>query len=287
MHFSCVRAVGADAVAMIKHLLIIAFLAGVAGTRTLADVLIVADEMPVMHSLADRLKSEEHIESKVISQEELPASLTSYDAIIVYIHKALSSKPEEAFIAYTKGGGKLVVLHHSISSGKRKNEHWFPFLGVSLPEGDVSQGGYKWTEGVSWDLVNLDPNHFIMTNHVVYEHRISYTRDAASFVGTDQHHDTPENHTNPHQIGTAKTLPGFTLSNSEVYVNHMYSQPRTILMGLKYTDKGGTTWMQDRAGWVKPAGKGWIVYLMPGHRQSDFDNAAYGRIVLNAVIWKP
>ena len=45
--------------------------------------------------------------------------------------------------------------------------------------------------------------------------------------------------------------------------------------------------MQDRAGWIKPGGKGWIVYLMPGHRQSDFDNVAYGRIAVNAVVWKP
>src|SRR5437899_9773605 len=101
---------------MIKRLLIIALLAGSLRSQALADVLIVADEMPVMHSLADRLKSEEHIESKVISQDELPASLGSFDAVIVYIHKALSSKAEEAFISYAKGGGKLVVLHHSISS---------------------------------------------------------------------------------------------------------------------------------------------------------------------------
>jgi hypothetical protein len=267
MHFSCAVAADADAVPMLKHLLVIAFLVGSIGNRVLADVLIVADEMPVMHSLADRLKSEEHIESKVISQDELPGSLASYDAVVVYIHKALSSKAEEAFIAYTKNGGKLIVLHHSISSGKRKNEHWFPFLGVTLPEGDVTQGGYKWTEGVVWDLVNLNPNHFIMTNRVSYPQRIAYSGKNAP--------------------PSKETLPGFTLSNSEVYVNHVHTEPRTILMGLKYTDKGGTTWMQDRAGWVKPAGEGWIVYLMPGHRQSDFDNVAYGRIVLNAIIWKP
>jgi type 1 glutamine amidotransferase len=61
-----------------------------------------------------------------------------------------------------------------------------------------------------------------------------------------------------------------------------------LLMGLKYTDaKTGTTYTQDRSGWVKPAGKGWVIYLMPGHTQKDFENPAYGRIVLNAIIWKP
>ena len=38
---------------------------------------------------------------------------------------------------------------NSISSGKRKNARWFPFLEVSLPEGDLNQGGYKWIEGVT------------------------------------------------------------------------------------------------------------------------------------------
>jgi hypothetical protein len=292
---------------MIKFFLVMALLASGIGSRSLADVLIVADEMPVMHSLVDRLKSEEHIESKVISQDELPASLGSFNAVIVYIHKALSSKAEEAFVAYTKGGGKLVVLHHSISSGKRKNEHWFPFLGVSLPEGDVDQGGYKWTEGVTWDLVNLNPNHFIMTNRMIYPQQIAYTSTNAASASHPpaQSQLTREESAlimeaerqRLRQAGDPQVrlmpmthlavLPGFTLSNSEVYVNHVHTEPRTLLMGLKYTDKGGTTYMQDRAGWVKPAGKGWIVYLMPGHRQSDFDNVAYGRIVLNAIIWKP
>src|SRR5712672_2248976 len=139
------------------------------------EVLIVADEFPAMQFLAEKLKSEENITSKVISQKELPENLSAFDAVAVYIHKDLSENAENRFIAYALGGGKLILLHHSISSGKRKNAHWFSFLGVSLPEGDVNHGGYKWIEGVSLDLVNLNPNHFIMTNKVAYPERIGYT----------------------------------------------------------------------------------------------------------------
>jgi hypothetical protein len=253
---------------MRKRLLIAALIAAAMAGNALAEVLIVADEFPVMQAVAGKLKAEEHISSQLVAQKDLPASLGSFEAVIVYIHGALSERAEEAFIAYTEAGGKLVCLHHSISSGKRKNAHWFQFLGVSLPEGPLSSGGYKWTEGVSWELANLNPNHFIMTNHVSYPARVAYTS------------------TNP--VSTSGSLPGFALSNSEAYINHIHTESRTLLMGLKYKDAGtGTTYMQDRAGWIKPAGKGWIVYLMPGHRQSDFDNVAYGRIVLNAVIWKP
>jgi len=232
------------------------------------EVLIVADEFPAMQFLAEKLKSEENISSKVISQKELPENLAAFEAVAVYIHKDLSENAENGFIAYALGGGKLILLHHSISSGKRKNAHWFSFLGVSLPEGDVNHGGYKWIEGVSLDLVNLNPNHFIMTNRVSYPRQICFASTNAS--------------------GQALRLPGFTLDHSEVYLNHVLSNPPTLLMGLRYMDqKTGVLYMQNRAGWIKPSGKGCIIYLMPGHTVEDFENTAYSRIVLNAVIFKP
>jgi len=237
-------------------------------TSAWAKVLIVADEFPAMEVVAAKLKSEETIESAIVSQKELPSSLAPYETVIVYIHGALSEKAENAFIDYTKAGGKLVLLHHSISSGKRKNAQWFSFLGVLLPEGDLAHGGYKWIEGVSFDLLNLQPNHFIMTNKVIYPEEVLCT----NFAGV------PGN----------SRLAGFRLERTEVYLNHAHTEPRTLLMGLKYVDAtSGTTYVHDRAGWSKPAGKGLIIYLMPGHTKEDFQNAVYGRIVVNAAIYKP
>ena len=108
---------------MLKRLLSIGVLAFFASGSAWADVLIVADEFPVMQALASRLKSEENINSQVISQKELPSSLGQFEAVVLYIHGALGPKAEDAFIEYANGGGKLVLLHHSISSGKRKNAH--------------------------------------------------------------------------------------------------------------------------------------------------------------------
>lgn len=248
--------------------LLLFILAMTLARTSFAEVLIVADEFPAMKFLAAKLKADEKVTARIVSQTNLPTSLASFDAVVVYIHGALAEKAEEAFIDYTRAGGKLVLLHHSISSGKRKNAHWFSFLGVSLPEGDLNQGGYKWIEGVSWDLVNLNPNHFIMTNRVDYPQQISFatTNTAAR----------------------ERSLPGFTLDKSEVYLNHVLTDPPTLLMGLKYLDqKTGAFYMQERAGWIKRSGKGCIIYLMPGHTVKDFENVAYGRIVLNAVIYKP
>lgn len=253
---------------MIKHIVALCLIFFGTSLAAKAEVLIVADEFPAMELLAAKLKSEEQTTSKLVRQNQLPASLAAFEAVIVYIHGALSETAEVSFIEYTKAGGKLVLLHHSISSGKRKNRYWFPFLGVSLPEGDVSQGGYKWIEGIHMDLVNLNPSHFITTNKLSYPSRIAYAGANAP--------------------SRESSLPGFTLEETEVYLNHVHTEPHTLFLGLKYQDaKTGTTYMQDRAGWIKQGGKGWIIYLMAGHIIRDFENPAYARIVLNAVVFRP
>jgi hypothetical protein len=233
------------------------------------QVLIVPDEFPAMEHVAAKLQSEENISSQLVWQTNLPPDLSSFPVVIVYIHRDLKPTAEKAFIEYTQAGGKLIVLHHSISSGKRKNKDWFKFLGVTLPEADVDEGGYKWIEGVTQQIVNLAPDHFITTHKVVYPEQVAFK--SAS--------DTKE-----------RTLPGVTLKESEVYINHVLAedQTRTRLLGFKYTDKNsGKTYMQTQSGWVKPSGKGWIIYLQPGHSLHDLKDPVYERIVLNAVIWKP
>ena len=153
---------------MIKYVVALCLFMATAAPKVVADVLIVADEFPAMELLAGKLKAAEQLNGRVVSQKELPVRLDAFEAVVVYIHRELAEKTEDTLIDYANGGGKLVLLHHSISSGKRNNKRWFGFLGVSLPEADLSQGGYKWIEGVSFHLVNLNPNHFIMTNRVDY-----------------------------------------------------------------------------------------------------------------------
>jgi len=228
-----------------------------------ADVLIVADEFPAMQVLANRLKADDGKASQIVDQAHMPQNLAPFEAVVVYIHKELAEPAERAFITYAEGGGRLVLLHHSISSGKRQNRYWFPFLGVKLPAGDVDRGGYKWTEGVTVQWVNLAGNQFIMTNRLVYPEQISYS-------SSDQ--------------SDRRLLQGFTLRETEVYLNHVLDGEHHLLMGLKYTDaETGKTWMQQTAGWMRPAGKGWVIYFMPGHTLHEFENPCYSRILLNAI----
>lgn len=220
------------------------------------DVLIVADEIPAMEVLAASLKEGAGASTTIVKQPELPADLAPYRAVVVYIHKNIDEATEKACLRYASEGGRLMLLHHSISSGKRKNREWLPSFGVTLPEGDFAQGGYKWLDPVNWELVNLAPGNQITSAGVVYPAKTEYN-------------------------GVPR--PALPLEHSEVYLNHALAGPRTVLLGLKYTDpKTGKTYMQDTAGWYRPAGKGWVLYFMPGHTVAEFENPAYARILVNA-----
>ncbi len=117
-----------------------------AGLACAADNLIVCDEIPAMQSLAKQVETRLHQTSEITNQDKLPVSLSVYRNVTVYIHGDLHEPAENAFIAYAKGGGNLVLLHHTISSGKRKNKAWLPFLGVTLPT------SYKYIDDMTWEI---------------------------------------------------------------------------------------------------------------------------------------
>ncbi|MGM9508980.1 ThuA domain-containing protein [Larkinella sp. GY13] len=236
------------------------------GQACAQDVLIVADEIPAMEVLASGIQRQESLTSKIVTQADLPATLANFRAVIVYIHKDLDSIPEKAFVNYARNGGKLLCLHHSISSAKRKNKWWFSFLGIDLPKKDASEGGYQYVGDVDMAVVNLAPQHFITTHKITYPATIAYTQEGGQ---------------------KERLFPGFVLSKTEGFLNHQLLSPRTRLLGFKFTDASGKVWMQDRSAWCMPVGKGWLFYSQPGHATSDFGNPMYTQLIANAIIYNP
>jgi hypothetical protein len=228
-----------------------------APTLAADGVLMVADEIPAMEVLAKQLKTRIGVGATIVTQDKLPADLSTYPAVLVYIHKDITESAETAFIAYAKGGGKLILLHHSISSGKRKNKSWFPFLNIELPDKPYADGGYKYFDPAAFDVINLAPTHYITTHEVTFPATAEY------------------------QGGSR---PSFPVVETEVYLNHVFTGPRTTLMGIRYRDKNtGKVYEQPSAGWYRPAEKGTVMYFMVGHNASDFDNPVYAQILANAV----
>lgn len=245
--------------------LLLAALLLTGGQVSAQSILIVADEIPAMNVLARALQAQEGLTTSVVTQAEMPASLTNFRAVIVYIHKDLDSIPEKAFISYARNGGKLICLHHSISSAKRKNKEWFSFLGIDLPKKDVADGGYKYVGDINMSVVNLAPRHFITTHRIKYDSTVAYRREGER---------------------KEKQLPGFVLPKTEAFLNHQLLSPRTILLGVRFTDAEGKVWMQNRSAWYMPVGKGWLFYGQPGHAISDFQNSLYTQLIANTVLYR-
>jgi len=234
-------------------------------------VLIVYDEKPQMDILAKRLQSEGFGADFVSTKETLPA-MSAYHAVIVFIHRAIPTEVAKAVADYTKAGGRTVALHHTISSGKVKTPIWLEFLGIELLlKQPVGEGGYAWEEGVLLRLVNLAPGHYITTHNVSYPTKAEYKRSDV---------DEP-----------AQTRDCVDFPDSEVYINHRFidGKEKTILCGFicRAPKLGDKTWMQDRGGWLKKSGKGWIFYFMPGHSNRDMENPVLQQVIVNCLTWKP
>ena len=239
-------------------------------------VLIVTDESEQMEVLAEYMKGRGAVVSTIVEQKDLAGELSSYHAVIGYIHGTLEKETEVAIIDYTKNGGRFVCLHHMISSGKAKNEFYFDFLGIQLDEPRESRnpttpgGGYAWRHPVDMTIVNVNSEHYITSHNIKWDRKIAYKPS-----------DEPS---------VEKEYPAFEMKDTEFYLNHKFTDGRvkTVLLGFRCTDdRNGITYMQDRAGWIKRQGKGRIVYLKMGHSVEDFRNPAVCQLVLNAVLWTP
>lgn len=232
-------------------------------------IAIVSDEWPQMEVLAKYFE-EKGCEVDSFEQDALPSPLAGYDAAVQFIHGAMSDKTAETLIDFTEAGGRTIVLHHGISSKKKETKGWLPFMGIHLDRAENAADRYVWIHGVDLVFVNLQPDHYITSNGIEYNETVQYRSS-----------DQPS---------PAQTLPAITFEDTEVFLNHQFNDGRekTVLFGFVYQDgKSGETVMQDRSGWMKPRGDGWLFYFQPGHTVADFEEPRYARILLNCLTWQP
>ena len=255
----------------LRWLLPVGFLVGFASPATGAaarKVLIVCDETPQMEALAKFLHDEAGYETQIVAQEDCPDNLSGYRGVFNFVHSPLTEKVEEALIAYALAGGRLISLHHGISSSKMLNKKWLPFCGVALSRKERDEGGWSVLGNITAELVNLRPGHYITSHRVVYDGTTTYT--PSDFPSTEQE------------------CPVLRFPRSEVFLNEHFTDGRekTVLFGVKGNDpETGKLYMQDRGGWFQRKGKGWAFYFQMGHATSDFQNRSYCQILLNCLQW--
>lgn len=238
---------------------------GEAGKR----VLIVCDERVQMEALAGFLRDPGQCRVEIVDQESFPATTDAFEAIIDFVHKPFSDRVETALMEYVQGGGRLVSLHHSISSSKRLNKHWLDFCGMTLPTGPREQGGWFVVGNTTVTLVNLRPGHYVTSHKVEYPGTASYRSSEV--------------------LRADRILPALPFPRSEVFLGQQITDMRQkeMLFGLKCFDPTASrTIMVDRGGWMQRKGRGWHFYFQVGHATGDFQNPAYGTILLNALTWE-
>ncbi len=140
--------------------------------------------MPQMELLVKFLKERANTTADLVNQKDTPADLSGYRAVFAFVHHEMLEVAEKPMVDYANGGGRLIVLHHSISWGRAKNKYWFPLLGMHLtPPGDPEQGFYKYINPVTYTVVNLAPGNYITSHNVKYEGKTSYK---SSDLGTPE-----------------------------------------------------------------------------------------------------
>ncbi len=246
------------------------FLCVIATQNAIAkSVFIVSDEWPQMEVLQAFFEANGYDVDKA-EQDKMPSSLNPYDGVVQFIHGALADETAAKLIDYTNHGGRLIVIHHGISSRKKETKGWYEFLGVELDRRENAHKRYVWIHDADLIFVNLQPNHYITSNKVKYNKKIEYVpSDAPSAL---------------------QLLPCMVFEQSEVFLHHQFidGREKTVLFGFAYIDPdNGKTYMQDRSGWYKPRGEGYVFYFQPGHLVEDFENKNYCQILLNCITYQP
>ena len=231
-------------------------------------VAIVADDWPPMNALAKFLREEGCRDVRCVEQKLLPEKLSDCQAVFMYIHGRMTQPTEKALIDYATSGGRLIILHHGIASARRSNAAWLKLTGIHIARRDNPKYPWKVLGNTTHTLVNLRPGHYITTHRVRYDRVVDYLSS-----------DCPSR---------PARLPAIDLKNTEVFLNQHFTDGRakTVLFGFRAETADGKVVMQDRSGWYKPAGKGWVFYLQPGHCVSDFQNRGYCQVILNCLTWR-
>jgi len=232
--------------------------------------LIVCDERVQMEALAKFLRNEGKLEIEIVDQDSFSTATAGCRAIIDFVHKPFSERVERALMDFAENGGRVISIHHSISSSKRQNKYWLGFCGMVLPTSRREQGGWHVVGNTTAVLVNLRPGHYITSHNVKYAKTTTY---ASSDI-----------------LKAERILPALDFPLSEVFLGQQITDMRQkeMLFGLKCFDpKTSETIMVDRGGWYQRKGRGWHFYFQVGHATSDFQNPAHCQILLNAVTWQP
>jgi hypothetical protein len=89
-------------------------------------------------------------------------------AIITYNKNLYTPTTVKALINYTNNGGRLIALHHNISSMMLRRPEWLNFCQIEIIRGPGVEYPWSVIEGGDLYLYNLAPRHPVTTDGISY-----------------------------------------------------------------------------------------------------------------------
>jgi len=205
--------------------------------------------------------------------------------VITYNKNLYSKKNLDALINYCNKGGKLITLHHNISSMMLRRPEWLEFTGIEITKGKKVKYPWSVIEGGDLYMFNINPGHAITWENIEYTDQAPLYALEVNPNSTTLTYELDENQ--QEQIKPLEKQPAILFKESEYFINHipLPDPNRELLFGLYFTDqKSGRKFFSANGGWITKKGKGTLIYLMPGHGKSDY-NEMYCRIIKNCLIF--
>ncbi len=231
-------------------------------------VAFVSSEWEPLEPLLAFLRRQPRVEVvQTFEEAALPAELSEYRGVFMYVHPTLRPGTATKLIDYTRAGGRMIIVHHGIASSKTRNPDWLDFAGIRIAPRDDPDRPWRVIEHATHTFVNLSPGHWITSHGVEYEATQLFP------LG-----------------GQQKALPALRFHDTEVFVNqqHVGGRAKTILFGSHCIDPdSGAAILLPNTGWMEASGAGWVFYFQPGHQAQDFQHPRYQQILMNCLTYAP
>ena len=131
------------------------FVLSMSGSARGAVLHVVGDEPVPMQVLKRVLEGAGHQVTLFEQKEFASSGALKPAAILMYVHDELEESVGKRLIAFTREGGRLIILHHGIASAKNKSPYWMEFVGMEILPKTAPE--YPWTViyGVEFEIVNV------------------------------------------------------------------------------------------------------------------------------------
>ncbi len=219
-------------------------------------------------------------------------------AIFTYNKSLYKKKTVKNIIAFCEKGGKVIALHHNVSSVMLRRPEWLAFTDVDIKKGEKNPYPWSVIEGGDLFLLQLNSEDKIMKG-VVLEGDAPELNQLAELQGLKPPENIhlegdkrivsfeipPEIHA---EVDALPRAPALVFKKSEYFINLVLNPNpnRELLFAAYFEDpESGRRYFSANGAWKLPRGEGVLYYFMPGHSTWDFTEE-YCKILRNCLLEK-